>query len=38
LSANKIGNALDEFKLFYEEITNIKPSQNRVRRIRPGAA
>ncbi|HEY5550010.1 MAG TPA: hypothetical protein VIK37_02315 [Candidatus Saccharimonadales bacterium] len=35
MSAKKIGiPALENFKLFYEEIINIKPRRNRIRRIR----
>jgi hypothetical protein len=35
VSTNKIGDPLDAFKLFYEEITGVKPGQNRIRRVRP---
>jgi hypothetical protein len=38
LSTNKIGDPLDAFKLFYEEIISVKPSANRLRRVRQAKA
>ncbi|HEX5448379.1 MAG TPA: hypothetical protein VFW90_04255 [Candidatus Saccharimonadales bacterium] len=37
MSAKK-GQALDGFKLFYEELTNNKPITNRIRRVRQASA
>ncbi|HET9722009.1 MAG TPA: hypothetical protein VFP32_03195 [Candidatus Saccharimonadales bacterium] len=37
MSAKK-GEALDSFKLFYEELINNKPINNRIRRIRQASA
>ncbi|MGA3150714.1 MAG: hypothetical protein ABSD10_03870 [Candidatus Saccharimonadales bacterium] len=36
MSTNK-RNALDQFKLFYEEITTVKPVRPRLRRVRQTA-
>jgi len=34
LSTNNIGEPLDAFKLFYEEVTTVKPAGNRIKRNR----
>ena len=36
--SSKKRNPLEDFKLFYEEITNTKPLRNRVRRVRAAAS
>ncbi|MDO8591986.1 MAG: hypothetical protein Q7R60_03660 [bacterium] len=38
MSTNKIGSALDGFKLFYEEIATIKRTGNRLKRARQATA
>jgi hypothetical protein len=38
LSTKKLGSALDGFKLFYEEITAIKRTGNRLKRARHASA
>jgi hypothetical protein len=39
VSAKKLGiPALENFKLFYEELTNIKPQKSRIRRVRQTAS
>jgi len=38
LSAKKRDSALEGFKLFYEEIINLKPVSNRIRRLKQANA